>query len=148
MRNRHRALPAWLGWYPFDAPRPKQVPAGRSQQTSIIGVVLGPPEPQSPDRARGPPSGAPAPAGPGCTVGQAPTVRCAPTWPAGSVLMRLRPAGGRELAGQVVVSRGLVGDRLRCSESRAGVAQSAEQPSCKRQVSGSNPLTGSQVDAP
>ena len=27
----------------------------------------------------------------------------------------------------------------------AGVAQSAEQPSCKRQVSGSNPLTGSQV---
>ena len=25
----------------------------------------------------------------------------------------------------------------------AGVAQSAEQPSCKRQVSGSNPLTGS-----
>jgi|SRR5215468_945127 len=53
MRNRHRALPAWLGWYPFDAPRPKQVPAGRSQQTSIIGVVLGPPEPRSPDRARG-----------------------------------------------------------------------------------------------
>ena len=29
----------------------------------------------------------------------------------------------------------------------AGVAQSAEQPSCKRQVSGSNPLTGSQVEA-
>ena len=27
----------------------------------------------------------------------------------------------------------------------AGVAQSAEQPSCKRQVSGSNPLTGSQL---
>jgi hypothetical protein len=27
----------------------------------------------------------------------------------------------------------------------AGVAQQAEQPSCKRQVSGSNPLTGSQV---
>jgi hypothetical protein len=27
----------------------------------------------------------------------------------------------------------------------AGVAQLAEQPSCKRQVSGSNPLTGSQV---
>jgi hypothetical protein len=26
----------------------------------------------------------------------------------------------------------------------AGVAQQAEQPSCKRQVSGSNPLTGSQ----
>jgi 23S rRNA (guanosine2251-2'-O)-methyltransferase len=32
--------------------------------------------------------------------------------------------------------------RLRCL---AGVAQQAEQPSCKRQVSGSNPLTGSQV---
>ena len=28
----------------------------------------------------------------------------------------------------------------------AGVAQSAEQPSCKRQVSGSNPLTGSQSE--
>jgi hypothetical protein len=28
-------------------------------------------------------------------------------------------------------------------ESPAGVAQLAEQPSCKRQVSGSNPLTGS-----
>jgi hypothetical protein len=27
----------------------------------------------------------------------------------------------------------------------AGVAQSAEQPSCKRQVSGSNPLTGSMI---
>ena len=27
--------------------------------------------------------------------------------------------------------------------SLAGVAQLAEQPSCKRQVSGSNPLTGS-----
>src|SRR5215475_7793412 len=53
MRNRHPALPAWLGWYPFDAPRPKQVPAGRSQQTSIIGVALGPPEPRSSDRARG-----------------------------------------------------------------------------------------------
>ena len=38
--------------------------------------------------------------------------------------------------------------RLRCL---AGVAQQAEQPSCKRQVSGSNPLTGSQfrgVNAP
>jgi hypothetical protein len=35
-------------------------------------------------------------------------------------------------------------DRLRCSESPAGVAQQAEQPSCKRQASGSNPLTGSQ----
>ena len=34
---------------------------------------------------------------------------------------------------------------LPCTESPAGVAQSAEQPSCKRQVSGSNPLTGSQV---
>jgi 23S rRNA (guanosine2251-2'-O)-methyltransferase len=32
--------------------------------------------------------------------------------------------------------------RLRCP---AGVAQLAEQPSCKRQVSGSNPLTGSQL---
>ena len=32
--------------------------------------------------------------------------------------------------------------RLRCL---AGVAQQAEQPSCKRQASGSNPLTGSQV---
>src|SRR5450755_4378769 len=31
-------------------------------------------------------------------------------------------------------------------ESPAGVAQLAEQPSCKRQVSGSNPLTGSQLD--
>jgi 5-methylcytosine-specific restriction endonuclease McrA len=30
-------------------------------------------------------------------------------------------------------------------ESPAGVAQLAEQPSCKRQVSGSNPLTGSQA---
>src|SRR5262249_56483665 len=98
--------------------------------------------------ARGGPSGARAPAGPGCTVGQAPTVRCAPTWPAGSVLMRLRPAGGRELAGQVVVSRGLVGDRLRCSESRAGVAQSAEQPSCRRRGSRSNPVTGPQAGAP
>jgi hypothetical protein len=28
-------------------------------------------------------------------------------------------------------------------ESPAGVAQLAERPSCKRQVSGSNPLTGS-----
>ena len=35
--------------------------------------------------------------------------------------------------------------RLPCTESPAGVAQQAEQPSCKRQVSGSNPLTGSQV---
>src|SRR5580700_99938 len=34
--------------------------------------------------------------------------------------------------------------RLPCTESPAGVAQLAEQPSCKRQVSGSNPLTGSQ----
>ena len=34
---------------------------------------------------------------------------------------------------------------LPCTESPAGVAQLAEQPSCKRQVSGSNPLTGSQV---
>jgi hypothetical protein len=33
---------------------------------------------------------------------------------------------------------------LPCTESPAGVAQSAEQPSCKRQASGSNPLTGSQ----
>jgi hypothetical protein len=32
---------------------------------------------------------------------------------------------------------------LPCSESPAGVAQLAEQPSCKRQVSGSIPLTGS-----
>jgi hypothetical protein len=32
------------------------------------------------------------------------------------------------------------------SASPAGVAQLAEQPSCKRQVSGSNPLTGSQVE--
>ncbi len=30
-------------------------------------------------------------------------------------------------------------------EVPAGVAQLAEQPSCKRQVSGSIPLTGSQV---
>ena len=37
--------------------------------------------------------------------------------------------------------------RLRCSESPAGVAQQAEQPSCKRQVSGSNPLTGSRSKA-
>ncbi len=36
---------------------------------------------------------------------------------------------------------GLAG--LPCSESPAGVAQQAEQPSCKRQVSGSIPLTGS-----
>ena len=34
-------------------------------------------------------------------------------------------------------------DRLPCSGTPAGVAQLAEQPSCKRQVSGSNPLTGS-----
>jgi hypothetical protein len=33
--------------------------------------------------------------------------------------------------------------RLPCSKSPAGVAQQAEQPSCKRQVSGSTPLTGS-----
>jgi hypothetical protein len=32
-------------------------------------------------------------------------------------------------------------------ESPAGVAQSAEQPSCKRQASGSIPLTGSQRSA-
>jgi hypothetical protein len=31
-------------------------------------------------------------------------------------------------------------------ESPAGVAQLAEQPSCKRQVSGSNPLTGSRLE--
>jgi hypothetical protein len=30
----------------------------------------------------------------------------------------------------------------------AGVAQQAEQPSCKRQASGSNPLTGSQLTGP
>jgi hypothetical protein len=30
-------------------------------------------------------------------------------------------------------------------ESPAGVAQLAEQPSCKRQVIGSNPFTGSQL---
>jgi hypothetical protein len=33
--------------------------------------------------------------------------------------------------------------RLACRQFPAGVAQLAEQPSCKRQVSGSNPLTGS-----
>ncbi len=32
-------------------------------------------------------------------------------------------------------------------ESPAGVAQLAEQPSCKRQASGSNPLTGSSLYA-
>jgi hypothetical protein len=41
--------------------------------------------------------------------------------------------------------RGLPDGRLPCTESPAGVAQQAEQPSCKRQASGSNPLTGSQV---
>jgi hypothetical protein len=35
---------------------------------------------------------------------------------------------------------------LPCTESPAGVAQLAERPSCKRQVSGSNPLTGSRVN--
>src|ERR1700735_3087772 len=37
--------------------------------------------------------------------------------------------------------------RLRCSKSHAGVAQLAERPSCKRQVSGSTPLTGSTTSA-
>src|SRR5690348_14376359 len=31
MRSRHRALPAWLRWYPFDAPPPRQVPAGAEE---------------------------------------------------------------------------------------------------------------------
>ena len=53
-------------------------------------------------------------------------------------------AGG-ESAGERRVFAVWRADRLRCSESPAGVAQQAEQPSCKRQVSGSNPLTGSQV---
>ena len=53
------------------------------------------------------------------------------------------PVGGS--AGDRLVFAGPRTDRLRCSESPAGVAQQAEQPSCKRQVSGSNPLTGSQV---
>jgi hypothetical protein len=43
--------------------------------------------------------------------------------------------------------RGLPDGRLPCTESPAGVAQQAEQPSCKRQVSGSNPLTGSQFSS-
>ena len=38
------------------------------------------------------------------------------------------------------------GGRLACTESPAGVAQLAEQPPCKRQVSGSNPLTGSRSE--
>ena len=50
----------------------------------------------------------------------------------------------RESAGEQPVFAARQADRLRCSESPAGVAQQAEQPSCKRQVSGSNPLTGSQ----
>jgi hypothetical protein len=36
-----------------------------------------------------------------------------------------------------------VAGRLPCSEFSAGVAQLAEQPSCKRQVAGSTPVTGS-----
>jgi len=36
---------------------------------------------------------------------------------------------------------------LPCTKSPAGVAQQAEQPSCKRQVSGSIPLTGSTLNA-
>ena len=51
----------------------------------------------------------------------------------------------REFAGEQLVFAAWGADRLRCSESPAGVAQQAEQPSCKRQASGSNPLTGSQV---
>ena len=48
-----------------------------------------------------------------------------------------KPAGQRRNAHVTA------GGRLPCSESPAGVAQLAEQPSCKRQVSGSIPLTGS-----
>ncbi len=44
-----------------------------------------------------------------------------------------------------MVCAGRRADRLPCSGPPAGVAQLAEQPSCKRQVSGSNPLTGSQT---
>jgi hypothetical protein len=50
--------------------------------------------------------------------------------------IRRQEAGLRELAA----------GRLPCTESHAGVAQLAEQPSCKRQVSGSNPLTGSRSE--
>src|SRR5580704_19044253 len=48
-------------------------------------------------------------------------------------------------AGEPLVFAARRADGLPCSESPAGVAQQAEQPSCKRQVSGSNPLTGSQL---
>src|SRR5271165_4801947 len=50
----------------------------------------------------------------------------------------------RESAGEQPVFAARQADGLPCSESPAGVAQLAEQPSCKRQVSSSNPLTGSQ----
>src|SRR5262249_29550544 len=50
-----------------------------------------------------------------------------------------------ESAGERPVLAAKQADRLPCSQSPAGVAQQAEQPSCKRQVSGSNPLTGSQL---
>ena len=53
-----------------------------------------------------------------------------------------KPAGQRRNAHVTA------GGRLPCSESPAGVAQLAEQPSCKRQVSGSNPLTGSTPRCP
>ncbi len=50
-----------------------------------------------------------------------------------------------ESAGDPAVFAARRADRLPCTESPAGVAQQAEQPSCKRQASGSIPLTGSQV---
>ncbi len=51
-----------------------------------------------------------------------------------------------ESAGDPAVFAARRADRLPCTESPAGVAQQAEQPSCKRQVSGSNPLTGSRSE--
>ena len=81
------------------------------------------------------------------TYSAQPAVAC--RWlpvPAGQLgvvsVMPSLPIGGRICRWEAGF-RGWAGGRLPCTESHAGVAQQAEQPSCKRQVSGSNPLTGS-----
>ena len=76
---------------------------------------------------------------------------CAPGWHGWLITASMRwprPAAARcwRTAGHWAVCAGRREDRLACSESPAGVAQLAEQPSCKRQVSGSNPLTGSRSE--
>ena len=72
--------------------------------------------------------------------------RCRPdTQPPSITCSEPRPRRQMTRSGRRCARQPLCG--LPCTESPAGVAQSAEQPSCKRQVSGSNPLTGSQVDA-